>query len=554
ATIRRWCSARWRIGDSRRMRAAQLLLTLQAEWVADGAHPDWKPVSAPTDLGTLSVGRNGLRSSVYGSVAFLTPIAELAFATVTQGEADAYKRFHERYQSQWRDYFDPLAVRLGRSTSGSLSVDLSVLPLIAGSEYRQLIRLVGTASLEAGAGDPHAALFQIALAIDRDGELLAEADRNVGRTLGRITSPLGWIGRTASLYVDPDPIWAELAAVPGSLKRLRFVQDNISRLPLGLNVSVADPLKLALCLTALRGMVDQSAPGMAEWNQRTWKDIPYVMISPAAQARGMMGPRDMQIGYVALPEGLTVSPNEAVIQRAIDRILATRAVSTTGKPAVPTPWPGTHAALSVDPAAIQTVINVIEDHTSLSGWLRERSLANIAILNEWKRLFPNEDPVAVHERLWGTRLTCPGGGNYVWNERWLTMESTVYGNDFAAKEGPEVPAALASIARISAGIGFEELPPAEPAAAEGKPAAANGESAYTVQRGDTLVSIARAKNTTIEALVERNDLHTNTLAPGQVLTIPTANTVHLGRPSRRDAETTSYALRLRLEIEPKTAK
>jgi LysM repeat protein len=42
----------------------------------------------------------------------------------------------------------------------------------------------------------------------------------------------------------------------------------------------------------------------------------------------------------------------------------------------------------------------------------------------------------------------------------------------------------------------------------------------TVQRGDTLWSIARARNTTVAALRDANDLPTSVIHPGQVLVLP----------------------------------
>ena len=57
-------------------------------------------------------------------------------------------------------------------------------------------------------------------------------------------------------------------------------------------------------------------------------------------------------------------------------------------------------------------------------------------------MFPDQDPVKVHERLWHTTLVCPGGGKYVWNDQWKTMESTVYGHPGQPKEGPEMATAM----------------------------------------------------------------------------------------------------------------
>ena len=67
---------------------------------------------------------------------------------------------------------------------------------------------------------------------------------------------------------------------------------------------------------------------------------------------------------------------------------------------------------------------------------------NLPILNEWKRNIPDRDPVEVHRRLWDVELVCPGGGKYVWNEKYGTMESTVYGHPGEPKQGPPAPPVL----------------------------------------------------------------------------------------------------------------
>lgn len=49
----------------------------------------------------------------------------------------------------------------------------------------------------------------------------------------------------------------------------------------------------------------------------------------------------------------------------------------------------------------------------------------------------------------------------------------------------------------------------------------SSENQYTVQRGDTLYSIALKNNTTVDKLRELNNLSTNTLTIGQILVLPT---------------------------------
>jgi hypothetical protein len=80
--------------------------------------------------------------------------------------------------------------------------------------------------------------------------------------------------------------------------------------------------------------------------------------------------------------------------------------------------------------------------------------SNLPILNEWKRLFPDRDPVKLHEEFWGTKLVCPGGGTYRWNEKWQTMESTVFGHPGDPKTA--ATKALADIFSVELGVSFDQ--------------------------------------------------------------------------------------------------
>jgi hypothetical protein len=164
-----------------------------------------------------------------------------------------------------------------------------------------------------------------------------------------------------------------------------------------------------------------------------------------------------------------------VLERALDRRVARRtarkaAASGEGDPsamsAVPDAtvapaepvlpdWPGRHLCLAIDGKLLPVLERVASTLTG-SHPLREASFSNLPILNEWRRLEPDQDPVDVHERIWKRRLLCPGGGRYVWNEAWRTMESTVYGHPGEPRPGPTLPGALAHIARAAAGLTFED--------------------------------------------------------------------------------------------------
>ena len=80
---------------------------------------------------------------------------------------------------------------------------------------------------------------------------------------------------------------------------------------------------------------------------------------------------------------------------------------------------------------------------------------NLPVLNQWKRLYPDRDPVAVHRPSLGRDALCPGGGKYVWNEKYQTMQSTVYGHPGEPKEGPLAPPVLSGFASGDFGLTLE---------------------------------------------------------------------------------------------------
>ncbi len=145
-----------------------------------------------------------------------------------------------------------------------------------------------------------------------------------------------------------------------------------------------------------------------------------------------------------------------MLQRAIDRHFARQEAVKEGKPlAAPgRPWLGTNVGLQVDRKAVD-----VASAAARSEYLhamQARAWDNLPILNQWKHRYGDRDPVAVHKEVWGVELVCPGGGQYVWNPTWRTMESTVYGHPGEPKIGPPLPAVLAAFATANFGLTFED--------------------------------------------------------------------------------------------------
>ncbi len=140
---RRWCGPRWRIATSRRMRDAAVIAELQASQLDQLVEGKIETGPIYTDLpiaekSELLLTPTGVVSSAMGTFDFMTPIAEIPLDRVTKAEADAYKRWREGYQRNWRWAFDPIALSLGVDKK-TISVDLSVMPLIWGTEYREFV-------------------------------------------------------------------------------------------------------------------------------------------------------------------------------------------------------------------------------------------------------------------------------------------------------------------------------------------------------------------------------------------------------------------------------
>ncbi|MHC4414991.1 MAG: hypothetical protein ACYS0G_06895 [Planctomycetota bacterium] len=463
-TIRRWCGPRWRIGTSRRTRAAAAMTEIQAAYLDRLVRGDAPtgPIHAEhprPDEGELMLTPAGITSSVYGTLDFQTPILELDLAHATKAEADLYRRWRDGYQRNWRNYFDPIAVRFALG-SNTLGVDVTVMPLIVGSDYRLLVDLSNGASIARDAGDPHpGSLLHLALAINKDSST-AQMGAGWARTMATTVAPdvkldpLGWLGESIALYADDDPFWAELA---GADDPETFMEGAYHRLPVALHAEVTSGLKLTAFLATFRAFIDQTAPGMTVWETGTYNDFAYVKITPSELAKSEEDDEleDIAIYYAASGDDLIVTLDEGVLKRALDRQAARRRARADGRPIERPgrPWLGDNFCLQADRKIIHLIeVAYGEDYQQMLQLLAWR---NLAILNEWKRRYPERDPVGLHAALWQRRLICPGGGAYRWNETWQTMESTVYGHPGEPRSRASLPPVITNVRAINAGLTFE---------------------------------------------------------------------------------------------------
>jgi hypothetical protein len=438
ATIRRWCGPQWRIADSRRTRAAAVMSNLHAENarnIVGGAinNAAIRLERPALQLGEVTLTSSGVRSSVYGSLEYMIPIRELEFDQVTRRESVAYGRWRNTYQQYWRQFFDPIACRISLKET-AIGVDLTVMPLIGSSDYRQFVEITTGAALRNDSGDPHDAVAHLALAINPDSPTI----RSWGKFIENITNnlqfhPLSWVGGCVALYADDDPFWNELAASEDSEK---FIEKNYQKLPVALFVESRDAMRLAAFLTMARGFIEQSAPNLTTWESLNDGQRQYVKISATLD-----GPENrFSLYYASLPKALIITLNEDMLKRAMTRQAATTRPADAPATQPANPWLGQNIALHLSERFIKAFWSAANQ--SLTDAAQVQAWSNIPILNEWKQLFPDKNPIDVHQKLFQTRLIDPAGGDYVWNAQWHTFESTTYGHPGEPKAGPSLTASL----------------------------------------------------------------------------------------------------------------
>lgn len=453
ATIRRWCGAEWRIGASRRIRAASSLAELQAR-VESGA-----PLNAKEfpKLGKVSVINGVVQSSKFGNLTFLKSVNELDIQKITPAEKKAYEFFRNRYQRHWSEYFDPICAQVSID-NGEIRVDLSILPLIAGTDYRQMIQMVGGVKLKPDAGDPHdETVFHWVSAIDMNSPRFKQA----GNFAAIMAPSLGvgafsWVGESFSLYLDDSPFFkamqdeSQTESIRGSEK---FIEKNLGRIPLGFNVEVRNPFKLTAFLAGLRAWIEQTAPGMTLWTSKSYKKQGYVKITPGKGLTDDLikeGSAPIALYYVPSPRLLTISLSEEMIHRAIDRNLLNREENASN---IRASWAGNSTALQAS-KPITSIFDLSMGQNFING-LQRKSWKNLHVLNEWRVQLKEMDALAYHRKVWHTDLSCPGGGEYRWNQMFQTYESTVFGHP-ANPKAPKDFSVLGGWKAIDLGLNFEK--------------------------------------------------------------------------------------------------
>ncbi|MCL1887804.1 MAG: hypothetical protein FWF96_02900, partial [Kiritimatiellaeota bacterium] len=101
----------------------------------------------PPDEFSLSPGCRAV-SKTWGPLASLATLTAIPALTATPTEAAQYAAYRDRYTEFWRQYFDPVAVRLDATPQGGIALETFILPLIENSLYDGLKSVLGATPAE----------------------------------------------------------------------------------------------------------------------------------------------------------------------------------------------------------------------------------------------------------------------------------------------------------------------------------------------------------------------------------------------------------------------
>ncbi|WFB35599.1 hypothetical protein P3T73_15715 [Kiritimatiellota bacterium B12222] len=93
---------------------------------------------APTDLQNLVWANAIATNATWGTAANLNSLSSLLPSEVTMVEKGAYDQYRNRYQRFWRQFFDPIAIRVDLKPEQEVETTIFILPLINSSIYDQV--------------------------------------------------------------------------------------------------------------------------------------------------------------------------------------------------------------------------------------------------------------------------------------------------------------------------------------------------------------------------------------------------------------------------------
>ncbi len=239
---------------------------------ATGLKPE--EIFAPDGNGAFWDGDKKLAiSDVYNTLTFATPLIEIPIDKVTDNERQEYDRFRQQYLGLWRQFFDPIGMRL--SLKGKeVRWETYILPLIQLTEYNRLRAIAGdgTLKLDPASISPKT-LAQFFLHLSPKSEERRDVERQL-RGFNKEIPGFNWLGDWVTLRIDDSPIYAKMVELlirrelePGNRGRFDFEEEArlFFQMPITVGVEIRNPLVFAGVLTFVKKEIQSNLPDSIDW-------------------------------------------------------------------------------------------------------------------------------------------------------------------------------------------------------------------------------------------------------------------------------------------------
>jgi hypothetical protein len=390
--------------------------------------------------------------SSWGRPARLTSLIDLDLGKVTAAERTAYDRFRESYQMYWRGYVDPIGARVSVSADGKkISADVRILPLIEHSDYRSMLTDVGEQHVKV---PPLGSGLRWVLAIGKDAEVRRLGDQMANQFSRRKELAFSWIGDwVAAGAADRGGIW-DFALQAGEIPELGTARKQdmaiLQEVPIWAAVHVKSRLGLAAALTALRAMVQETAPGVTTWaGAGSYRGIEITQITAREDRRAK---DEVRLSYAIVKDVLVVSFERGTLEQQIDVVLDGKMPDSSGGEV--------QSSIELRPAnggflsrAVTGIIEAEAFHAHEQAMLGYEALARgIPKLPKERRAqalaFLGYDPVSP----FAGEMSLEASGLVLHSTRGTPLEPVIPASD---EGNGSVLQVVKNLARLSVGIGFE---------------------------------------------------------------------------------------------------